>query len=94
MRKHTRIEPIFVALGLMAFWIFGGFVALMTVHWDSIPTARKGRIIDVWLMVAFALVIAVYTFFLRDAHKRVVPVITVLLLAAIEAVLVWSYFSW
>jgi hypothetical protein len=94
MHKRTRIEPIFIVLGLLAFWIIGGFIALLTVHWDSIPTSRKGHIITVWLMVAFAFVAAFYAWFMNDVSKRAVPVIIVVLLTMIEACLVWLYRSW
>ena len=86
---------VYTMLGLLAFWVFGGFVALYTLDWPSYSFTQRGHMLTIWLMVAFGLVGSVYLFFALVARlTRVTPMIIVLLVVVLEVILAMSYNNW
>jgi CHASE2 domain-containing sensor protein len=81
-------------VALLAAWLLGGFVALLTVHWDSMTLTTRGHLVTIWLMVAFLFVAGTYLAFAWMSRLRVVPLVIMILLIVIEVILVLSYFSW
>jgi hypothetical protein len=90
-RDRRLARFLYVSILLLAVWCF---VALVTVNWDYMATATKGHLITIWLMVAFALVAALYLGFAWTSTLKIVPWAIVILLAAIELMLALSYFNW